>query len=88
MFTIDDFEVSTGLFAIGSVSFIVLVLGITFACVSCIAYRKRKALASTIRRVSNYAARVSTKIRRSIARSDQHQEEEEPDNNNQVEVVQ
>ena len=52
MFTINDFEVTTGYFAAGSASFIILISGIVFAICSFVAYRKRKLLASEIRRVS------------------------------------
>lgn len=69
MFTIDDFDVSTGVFAAGSASLIILIAGITFAICSFLAYRKRKVLASQIRRVSEYANRMSVKIRQSIAGS-------------------
>jgi hypothetical protein len=73
LFTIKDFEVSTGLFAIGSASFIILIAGITTAVCSFLAYRKRKLLASQIRRVSQYASRMSVKIRQSINGTQQDQ---------------
>lgn len=63
MFTINDFEVTTGLFAAGSASLVILISGIIFATCSFVAYRKRKLLASEIRRVSIVAQRLSTRIR-------------------------
>ena len=67
LFKISDFEVSTGLFAAGSASLIILIAGITFEILSFLAYRKRKLLASQIRRVSEYAVRMSVKIRASVS---------------------
>ena len=63
LFKINDYEVSNGLFAAGSASLVILISGITVAICSCVAYRKRKLLASEIRRVSVVAQRLSTKIR-------------------------
>ena len=67
LFTIDDFEVSTGLFAGASAATIVIIASIIFAICSYLAYRKRKLLAGQIRRVSGYVSRVSMKIRQSIS---------------------
>ena len=78
MFTINDFEVTTGYFAAGSASFIILISGIVFAICSFVAYRKRKLLASEIRRVSVVAQRLSTIVRKSITGRG---EEEEVDPN-------
>ena len=65
---------STGLFAAGSASLVLLISGITIAICSCVAYRKRKVLAREIRRVSVVAQRMSTKIRQSISGRGEEQE--------------
>ena len=69
MFTAGDFEVSHGLFAIGSASLIILIASIVTAICLFLAYRKRRLLASQIRKVSVYANRMSTKIRQSLSGS-------------------
>ena len=65
-FTIDEFKVSNGLFAAGSVSIVPIIGGIAFGVCSFITYRNRKRLAKEIQRVSVHVRRVSSAIRQSI----------------------